>query len=365
MNRFVWDFSALSSGGPLAPPGRYTVQMMLDGKTYARSLTVRRDPRGRASDADLQEQYRFVLPMLDLSGAVSAALKEAACIENTYPGKYNGVIDPIAGVPYRTPDDPYGAAGDELHDLELFRRCAPWADRICRERRWATDPARALRLADRGGGCAGGVDQMAGGGRSARVSLATFERFELVERARPVGARAGAIGRDRPAPCRRSGTPRNSSSRCRRSGCAGPARRSAGTARRSGRAPPSPGETRSPSRETRPRLRRAAGRSKGCSVSRVAAKSRSHSSRRELLRHRDRRQLRGVQDLVGIGVADAAHDARIGERALEGVVLRAERGAERVELAARAHRCRRDRARRRPASPRSTCSDARRFDRLR
>ena len=121
MNRFVWDFSALSSGGPLAPPGRYTVQMMLDGKTYARSLTVRRDPRGRASDADLQEQYRFVLPMLDLSGAVSAALKEAACIENTYPGKYNGVIDPITGVPYRTPDDPYGPPATNFTTLNYFK----------------------------------------------------------------------------------------------------------------------------------------------------------------------------------------------------------------------------------------------------
>ena len=39
-----------------------------------------------------------------------------------------------------------------------------------------------------------------------------------------------------------------------------------------------------------------------------------------------------MQDLVGIGVADAADEARIGERALEGAVLRGERGAKRVEV---------------------------------
>jgi hypothetical protein len=39
-----------------------------------------------------------------------------------------------------------------------------------------------------------------------------------------------------------------------------------------------------------------------------------------------------VQDLVGIGVADAAEQARVGERALQRVVLQGERAAERLEV---------------------------------
>ncbi len=52
-------------------------------------------------------------------------------------------------------------------------------------------------------------------------------------------------------------------------------------------------------------------------------------------RQRQRRQARAMQDLVGISVADAAEEARIGERALDGVVLGDEAGRE--GLAGRRH----------------------------
>ena len=55
------------------------------------------------------------------------------------------------------------------------------------------------------------------------------------------------------------------------------------------------------------------------------------------LRQLQRRQPRGVQNLVGVGVADAAEEMRIGQRALERVILRAQ-----------------DRARTPPRSARST-----------
>src|SRR5207245_1134876 len=45
------------------------------------------------------------------------------------------------------------------------------------------------------------------------------------------------------------------------------------------------------------------------------------------------RQPGGVQDLVGVGVADAAEDVRVGERALERVVLASQRGGELVQVA--------------------------------
>ena len=45
------------------------------------------------------------------------------------------------------------------------------------------------------------------------------------------------------------------------------------------------------------------------------------------LRQRQRRQAGGVQDLVGVGVADAVEQLRIGEGALERVILARQRGA--------------------------------------
>ncbi|HXW76534.1 MAG TPA: hypothetical protein VEJ20_03915, partial [Candidatus Eremiobacteraceae bacterium] len=50
MHRFLWDFhyAALpgedAREGPFAPPGSYSVQLTVDGKTYSRPLTVVRDP---------------------------------------------------------------------------------------------------------------------------------------------------------------------------------------------------------------------------------------------------------------------------------------------------------------------------------
>src|SRR5579884_706332 len=48
----------------------------------------------------------------------------------------------------------------------------------------------------------------------------------------------------------------------------------------------------------------------------------------EFLRLRDRRQPRVVQNLIGVGVSDPAQHARVGESALESMVLEDERGAE-------------------------------------
>ena len=56
-----------------------------------------------------------------------------------------------------------------------------------------------------------------------------------------------------------------------------------------------------------------------------------------LLRQRDRREPRAVQDLVGVGVADAAEEARIGERALERVVLAAQRARANAASVGRQH----------------------------
>jgi photosystem II stability/assembly factor-like uncharacterized protein len=79
MHRFVWDvhypppealnhefpISAIVHDTPQLPlgawamPGKYTVKLTVDGKTYTQPLTVRMDPRIHASDADLRRQFEM------------------------------------------------------------------------------------------------------------------------------------------------------------------------------------------------------------------------------------------------------------------------------------------------------------------
>jgi len=69
------------AGGPMVPPGRYTVKMTAGGETTTRPLDVKSDPRIAAdgvTDADLSEQVRFQLSVRD---AVSDARKLQADIE--------------------------------------------------------------------------------------------------------------------------------------------------------------------------------------------------------------------------------------------------------------------------------------------
>ncbi len=56
-HRFLWDFRVSNDRGPLVPPGRYVVRLTHGGRTYTRTVTVLRDPRIAASDADLRAQY--------------------------------------------------------------------------------------------------------------------------------------------------------------------------------------------------------------------------------------------------------------------------------------------------------------------
>ena len=81
----------------------------------------------------------------------------------------------------------------------------------------------------------------------------------------------------------------------------------------------------------------------------------------ERARQRERRQPRAVQDLVGVGVADAAEEARIGQRALEVWFSRDERVRRTRRASPSGRRGRRGRARRARLRPATRCSDARRF----
>jgi photosystem II stability/assembly factor-like uncharacterized protein len=76
-NRFVWDMrypgatvlpDAVFQGsaqGPLAPPGTYRVELTVNGRTLTQPFEILRDPRIDYTDADLVEQFEFLVDVRD------------------------------------------------------------------------------------------------------------------------------------------------------------------------------------------------------------------------------------------------------------------------------------------------------------
>ena len=52
--------------GPWVLPGRYTVKLTANGKTYSQTLTVKMDPRVQTSSAELERQHRLSMKLYDL-----------------------------------------------------------------------------------------------------------------------------------------------------------------------------------------------------------------------------------------------------------------------------------------------------------
>jgi hypothetical protein len=107
MHRFVWDFHAATTstgrrrrggGGPFVPPGRYSVHLTLGGRTLVQPLTIRRDPRVHATDADLVAQYALARDADALLARVQRAVAQAADARKK-PGADVAKINAIAGAP--------------------------------------------------------------------------------------------------------------------------------------------------------------------------------------------------------------------------------------------------------------------------
>jgi hypothetical protein len=87
MQRFVWDLhyakltqpdsAGASEDGVWAPPGRYTVELTVDGRDYRQPLTVEADPRVKVSTAALQRQFELARRIEAQRLQVSLALKGA------------------------------------------------------------------------------------------------------------------------------------------------------------------------------------------------------------------------------------------------------------------------------------------------
>jgi len=88
MHRFVWDLRYLPPkgartsfrrpSGPLALPGKYTVQLTAHGKNSTQTLTIKMDPRVKTSQEELVRQFELASKLSARGGEVAAAQQQIA-----------------------------------------------------------------------------------------------------------------------------------------------------------------------------------------------------------------------------------------------------------------------------------------------
>ncbi len=91
----MWDFHT-GSDGPLAPPGTYVVTLGASGANYRQTLELKRDPRVRATDADLAAQYQLATEIDALMARAGATIAGARAAK-AKPGANAAAIDAIVG----------------------------------------------------------------------------------------------------------------------------------------------------------------------------------------------------------------------------------------------------------------------------
>ncbi|GAC1415237.1 MAG: hypothetical protein NVSMB53_13680 [Gemmatimonadaceae bacterium] len=71
-NMIMW---AGTISGPVALPGRYSVRLNVNGQSYTQPLMIVKDPRSPATDADLKEQFDFLMRIRDKTSQANDAVK--------------------------------------------------------------------------------------------------------------------------------------------------------------------------------------------------------------------------------------------------------------------------------------------------
>jgi hypothetical protein len=113
-HRFVWN---LQNGDRIyAPPGRYTVRMMVGGKTYSQPLELRRDPTYPATDADLRAQFQLAQAVDAQAKTVAAALSRAKALLP----KHRALAAIVGHAPPTTPDDSVGKPAQDFSSLRYI-----------------------------------------------------------------------------------------------------------------------------------------------------------------------------------------------------------------------------------------------------
>ncbi len=109
MNRFVWDLRypdahrfpgmimwAGSTAGPRAVPGSYQVRLTVGARERTQSFSVLKDPRVTATEADLAEQFDFLVRIRDRVSQANDAVKLIRDIR----GQIDGALTRVEGEPF-------------------------------------------------------------------------------------------------------------------------------------------------------------------------------------------------------------------------------------------------------------------------
>jgi photosystem II stability/assembly factor-like uncharacterized protein len=91
MNRFVWDlryddpaeiqnpmafYAGNQPRGPIAMPGKYTLKLNINGKTYTQSLNLKLDPRTRGTEAGLAQKFALAMEVYQDQDALHKAVND-------------------------------------------------------------------------------------------------------------------------------------------------------------------------------------------------------------------------------------------------------------------------------------------------
>jgi photosystem II stability/assembly factor-like uncharacterized protein len=75
-----WGMRSIATDGPMVLPGNYRIRLRVGAATQEQPFAVKPDPRGRADQASLAEQFRFLKQLRDTVNAVTTAI---ATMRNT------------------------------------------------------------------------------------------------------------------------------------------------------------------------------------------------------------------------------------------------------------------------------------------
>ena len=91
MNRFVWDlryddpaeiqnpmafYAGNQPRGPIAMPGKYTLKLNINGKTYTQPLNLKLDPRTRGTEAGLAQKFALAMEVYQDQDALHKAVND-------------------------------------------------------------------------------------------------------------------------------------------------------------------------------------------------------------------------------------------------------------------------------------------------
>ncbi|MET0230969.1 MAG: hypothetical protein ABW186_08580, partial [Rhodanobacteraceae bacterium] len=102
MHRFVWPLryakpEALAGDtdrdGIFAPPGRYTIELVVDGRKLRQPLTVAPDPRVKLADSAYAEQFAFARKVEAAQVKLAAAQSEAKTLHKALVAEHAAVAD--------------------------------------------------------------------------------------------------------------------------------------------------------------------------------------------------------------------------------------------------------------------------------